>query len=106
MAQFCANCGHEYDDTTSGAGTVGERRCPDCGSDQVSARVYPYASSALSRRAGYKDATPRGLAAGWPELIYTSTFSTESDEAAGHRLSPLSGHTAVFAVNDNAVVGM
>ena len=40
------------------------------------------------------------------ELIYTSTFSTESDEAAGHRLSPLSGHTAVFAVNDNAVVGM
>ena len=46
MAQFCANCGHEYDDTTSGAGTVGERRCPDCGSDQVSARVYPSTAEA------------------------------------------------------------
>jgi hypothetical protein len=41
MAQFCAECGHAYDDIASEAGTASDRCCPECGSDRVNASVSP-----------------------------------------------------------------
>lgn len=66
-----------------------------------------YASSALSRRAGYEDALREAGIEIRPELIYPSSFSMESGEDAGRRLLAAQPRpTAVFAVNDNTAVGL
>lgn len=89
-------------------GYLATRHLIDLGHRSIGLVAGPgYASSALGRRAGYEDALREAGLPIRPELIFSSSFSMESGEAAGRTLLDLAERpTAVFAVNDNTAVGL
>lgn len=89
-------------------GYLATRHLIDLGHRRIGLIAGPdYASSALGRRAGYQDALREAGLPVDPALVFASTFSMESGEAAGQRVLDTDPRpTAVFAVNDNTAVGL
>ncbi len=89
-------------------GYLATRHLLDLGHRRIGLVAGPaYASSALGRVEGYRNAlAEKGLGFD-SELVCGSTFGMESGEQAGHEL--LSGPeppTAIFAINDNTAIGV
>jgi LacI family transcriptional regulator len=93
------------DDTLGGY--LATRHLIDLGHRDIGLVAGPdHAPTAVGRRAGYRQALREAGIPELPELVYPSSYSMESGEAAAEAL--LAGArrpTAVFAVNDNTAFG-
>jgi LacI family transcriptional regulator len=89
-------------------GYLATRHLLDLGHRRIGLVAGPaYASSALGRIEGYRNALAEKGIGFDPTLVRESMFSMESGEQAGHEL--LSGPeppTALFAINDNTAIGV
>ncbi|MCH6468669.1 LacI family DNA-binding transcriptional regulator [Sinomonas terrae] len=88
-------------------GYLAARHLIDLGHREIAIVAGPdHAPTALARREGYRQALCEAGIPEAPELVYPSTFSMESGEAAAQAfLSSGKRPTAVFAVNDNTAFG-
>ncbi|NUP74265.1 MAG: LacI family DNA-binding transcriptional regulator [Sinomonas sp.] len=88
-------------------GYLATRHLIDLGHRKIGIVAGPdHAPTALARREGYRQALREAGIVETPELIYPSTFSMESGEAAAEAfLASAKRPTAVFAVNDNTAFG-
>lgn len=88
-------------------GYLATRHLIDLGHREIGIVAGPdHAPTALSRREGYRQALREAGIPEVPGLVYRSTFSMESGEAAAEAfLAGARRPTAVFAVNDNTAFG-
>jgi LacI family transcriptional regulator len=88
-------------------GYLATRHLIDLGHREIGLVAGPdHAPTALARREGHRHALREAGIEDAPELVYPSTFSMESGEAAAEAfLAARRRPTAVFAVNDNTAFG-
>lgn len=87
-------------------GYLAARHLLDLGHRRIGVIAGPsYASSAIARVEGYRQALEEASIAVDPDLIVSSTFGIQSGAEAVERLMALSPPTAIFAVNDNTAIG-
>lgn len=88
-------------------GYLATRHLIDLGHRRIGIIAGPdYATSALGRLAGYRQALAEAGIEEAADLIVPSTFSIESGETAARTLLALAKPpTAIFAVNDNTAIG-
>lgn len=88
-------------------GYLATRHLLDLGHRRIGIVAGPdYATSALGRLAGYRQALAEAGISEEPDLIVASTFSIDSGETAARNLLNLARPpTAIFAINDNTAIG-
>ncbi|WP_238529713.1 LacI family DNA-binding transcriptional regulator [Pseudooceanicola batsensis] len=88
-------------------GYLATRHLLDLGHKRIGILAGPdYATSALGRLAGYRQALTEAGIPQAQELIVATTFSIESGETAARTLLALPDPpTAIFAINDNMAIG-